>query len=122
MRKSPATLADGGRSVALVMRLTREFVRPHAKQIVVAFVLMGARATGARFSFVAALLLVYAPLKSLANLNASLQEGLAGAQRVFEVLDLETTIRDMPVPDPCASPPSGLRRGPAPTPFGLPLD
>jgi subfamily B ATP-binding cassette protein MsbA len=59
-------------------------------------VITGARTTGALFSFVAALLLAYAPLKSLANLNASLQEGLAGAQRVFEVLDVEPRIRDMP--------------------------
>jgi len=42
------------------------------------------------------LLLAYQPLKSLANLNASLQEGLAAAERVFEVLDVEPTIRDMP--------------------------
>ena len=42
MRKYPALLEDGGRSVALVARLTREFVRPHTKQIAFAFVLMGA--------------------------------------------------------------------------------
>ena len=51
---------------------------------------------GALFSFITALLLAYQPLKSLANLNASLQEGLAAAQRIFEVLDIEPTIRDMP--------------------------
>jgi subfamily B ATP-binding cassette protein MsbA len=33
-------------------------------------------------------------MKSLANLNASLQEGLAAAQRLFEVLDIEPAIRD----------------------------
>jgi len=48
------------------------------------------------FSFITALLLAYQPLKSLANLNASLQEGLAAAQRIFEVLDVEPTIRDRP--------------------------
>src|SRR5215467_8918345 len=42
MRKYPALLEDGGRSFALVTRLTREFVRPHTKQIAFAFVLMGA--------------------------------------------------------------------------------
>ncbi len=41
MRKYSATLGDGGRSVALVTRLTREFVRPHAKRIAVAFLMMG---------------------------------------------------------------------------------
>src|SRR5260370_19418736 len=35
-------------------------------------------------------------MNSLAVLNASLQEGLAAAQRIFEVLDLEPTIRDRP--------------------------
>ena len=59
-------------------------------------VITGARTPGALFSFITALLLAYQPLKSLANLNASLQEGLAAAQRVFEVLDVEPSIRDMP--------------------------
>src|SRR5436305_14515893 len=59
-------------------------------------VIAGARTPGELFSFITALLLAYQPLKSLANLNASLQEGLAAAQRIFEVLDLEPTIRDMP--------------------------
>ena len=59
-------------------------------------VISGARTAGALFSFITALLLAYQPLKSLANLNASLQEGLAAAQRIFEVLDIEPTIRDMP--------------------------
>ena len=58
-------------------------------------VISGARTPGALFSFITALLLAYQPLKSLANLNASLQEGLAAAQRIFEVLDVEPTIRDM---------------------------
>src|SRR6516165_5273747 len=59
-------------------------------------VISGARTPGALFSFITALLLAYQPLKSLANLNASLQEGLAAAVRVFEVLDVEPTIREMP--------------------------
>jgi subfamily B ATP-binding cassette protein MsbA len=59
-------------------------------------VISGARTPGALFSFITALLLAYQPLKSLANLNASLQEGLAAAQRIFEVLDVEPAIRDMP--------------------------
>ncbi|MFZ3234783.1 MAG: ABC transporter transmembrane domain-containing protein [Stellaceae bacterium] len=59
-------------------------------------VIAGARTPGAFFSFVTALLLAYQPLKSLANLNASLQEGLAAAHRIFQVLDVEPTIRDLP--------------------------
>jgi subfamily B ATP-binding cassette protein MsbA len=59
-------------------------------------VISNARTPGAFFSFMTALLLAYQPLKSLANLNASLQQGLAAAQRLFEVLDVEPTIRDRP--------------------------
>jgi subfamily B ATP-binding cassette protein MsbA len=59
-------------------------------------VISGARTPGAFFSFITALLLAYQPMKSLANLNASLQEGLAAAQRIFQVLDVEPTIRDLP--------------------------
>jgi subfamily B ATP-binding cassette protein MsbA len=59
-------------------------------------VITGARTPGAFFSFITALLLAYQPMKSLANLNASLQEGLAGAQRVFAVLDIEPSIQDAP--------------------------
>ncbi|HEV2186219.1 MAG TPA: ABC transporter transmembrane domain-containing protein [Stellaceae bacterium] len=57
-------------------------------------VIEGARTPGAFFTFITALLLAYQPLKSLANLNASLQEGLAAAQRLFQVLDIEPSIRD----------------------------
>ena len=58
-------------------------------------VISGARTPGALFSFITALLLAYQPLKSMANLNASLQEGLAVGQRIFEVLDVEPDIRDL---------------------------
>ena len=34
-----------------------------------------------------ALLLAYQPVKALGNLNISIQEGLAGAERIFELLD-----------------------------------
>ncbi len=63
-------------------------------------VIVGTRTPGAFFSFITALLLAYQPLKSLANLNASLQEGLAAAQRIFQVLDVEPTIRDTPAARP----------------------
>jgi subfamily B ATP-binding cassette protein MsbA len=59
-------------------------------------VIAGSRTPGAFFSFITALLLAYQPVKSLAVLNASLQEGLAAAQRIFDVLDIEPLIRDQP--------------------------
>jgi len=51
---------------------------------------------GELISFLTALLLSYEPVKRLANLNASLQEGLAAAQRLFAALDVEPSIRDLP--------------------------
>jgi subfamily B ATP-binding cassette protein MsbA len=51
---------------------------------------------GSFFSFITALLLAYEPMKRLANLNASLQEGLAGAQRMFDLLDTEPKLHQAP--------------------------
>src|SRR5581483_5036516 len=65
-------------------------------------VISQSRSPGAFFSFITALLLAYQPMKSLAGLNANLQEGLAAAQRVFDVLDIEPTIRDAPGARPLA--------------------
>jgi len=59
-------------------------------------VIGGHTTPGTFFSFVTALLLAYQPLKSLANFNANLQEGLAAAQRIFQLLDLEPEIQDRP--------------------------
>jgi subfamily B ATP-binding cassette protein MsbA len=57
-------------------------------------VIAAATDAGAFFSFITALLLAYEPLKRLANLNTSLQEGLAGTQRLFALLDIEPGIRE----------------------------
>jgi len=51
---------------------------------------------GAFFSFITALLMAYEPMKRLANLNANVQEGLAGAARMFDLLDIEPHILDHP--------------------------
>ncbi len=83
-RASPMMEALGGAAIAVVIAYGGYQV------------IHDARTPGAFFSFITALLLAYQPVKSLANLNASLQEGLAAAQRVFEVLDIEPEIRDLP--------------------------
>jgi len=59
-------------------------------------VISGSTTPGAFFSFIAALLMAYQPAKSIANLNATLQEGLAAAARVFKLLDVEPEVRDRP--------------------------
>lgn len=56
----------------------------------------GALTPGAFFAFVTAMLLAYRPLKALANLNATLQEGLAASQRVFDILDTAPRIVEAP--------------------------
>jgi ATP-binding cassette, subfamily B, bacterial MsbA len=65
-------------------------------------VIDGIRTPGAFFSFVTALLLAYQPMKNLASLNVALQEGLAGAQRIFDMLDIEPEIHDRPRAKPLA--------------------
>jgi ATP-binding cassette, subfamily B, bacterial MsbA len=65
-------------------------------------VITEARSPGAFFSFITALLLAYQPMKALASLNANLQEGLAAAQRIFTVLDVEPEIREAPDARPLA--------------------
>ncbi len=65
-------------------------------------VISEARSPGAFFSFITALLLAYQPMKALASLNANLQEGLAAAQRIFTVLDVEPEIREAPEAKPLA--------------------
>ena len=59
-------------------------------------VIEGATTTGTFFSFITALLMAYDPMKRLAGLNANIQTGLAGADRLYWLLDQEPTIRDKP--------------------------
>jgi len=59
-------------------------------------VIAGRTTPGAFFSFVTALLLAYQPIRSLASLNVTLQEGLAAATRVFQLLDMQPSIREKP--------------------------
>ena len=59
-------------------------------------VMEGTRTTGTFFSFITALLLAYDPMKRIVVLNARLQEGLAAADRVFELLDVHPTVTDRP--------------------------
>ena len=51
------------------------------------FVLNETMTTGQFMSFLVSLLLAYQPVKALGNLNISVQEGLAGAERIFNLLD-----------------------------------
>ncbi|MGC0371323.1 MAG: hypothetical protein DGJ47_000009 [Rickettsiaceae bacterium] len=54
----------------------------------------GAMTTGTLMGFIGAFVSAYRPFKSLVSLNVNLQEGLAAANRVFNILDLQPTIKD----------------------------
>jgi subfamily B ATP-binding cassette protein MsbA len=47
------------------------------------------------FSFLAAMMLAYQPVRSLATLNIAIQQGLAGAKRVLPIIDDKPEIRDL---------------------------
>ncbi len=59
------------------------------------------------FIFLFAMLQLMSPLKSLSNVNATLQEGLAAAVRIFGILDTKPAIVSRPDARPC----SGIRSG-----------
>ncbi len=56
----------------------------------------GRLTTGEFAAFIAALLLMYGPVKKLSRVNASLQQAIAAAERVFEVLDRHTEVVEKP--------------------------
>lgn len=55
---------------------------------------MGEGSVGAFSGFVGALLMAAQPVRAIGTLNAALQEGLAAAQRIFELEDQKPTITD----------------------------
>lgn len=57
-------------------------------------VIEGRISTGSLFAFITAFVSAYRPFKSLVSLNVNLQEGLAAANRVFNILDLEPKVSD----------------------------
>jgi subfamily B ATP-binding cassette protein MsbA len=59
-------------------------------------VIRGEATPGTFFSFLAALLMLYEPVKRLSGINNTVQQGLAAAVRIFEVLDTVPEIRDQP--------------------------
>lgn len=59
-------------------------------------ILDGQQTVGSFMSFFFAVFLAYQPMRSLAAMNATLQEGLAAAFRIFTLIDYEPKIRDKP--------------------------
>ncbi len=59
-------------------------------------IMAGKTTAGALFGFITAFFSAYRPYKSLVALNVHLQEGLAAAKRLFQILDIEPKIQDLP--------------------------
>ncbi|MDJ0683877.1 MAG: ABC transporter ATP-binding protein [Alphaproteobacteria bacterium] len=59
-------------------------------------IMSGDTTVGAFMAFFTAVLIAYQPVRGLANLFSTLQEGLAAARRVFDVIDYQPSIIDAP--------------------------
>jgi subfamily B ATP-binding cassette protein MsbA len=108
--------AESARAAAMIARLFQlkyhavriggisspvmEMIGGLALAVVIAYggwqVVDGTSSPGMFFSFVAALLFAYQPLKNFAKLHTQVQEGLAAAERVYAVLDRAPRITDRP--------------------------
>ena len=47
------------------------------------------------FSFLAAMMLAYQPVRSLATLNVGINQGLSAARRILPIIDIENKIKDI---------------------------
>jgi len=63
-------------------------------------VIVGARTQGDFLAFLVALFLLYDPFKKLTRMNSTVQQGLSGAERIFEILDNEPTVLEVEDPVP----------------------
>ncbi|MHB8770701.1 MAG: lipid A export permease/ATP-binding protein MsbA [Syntrophales bacterium] len=59
-------------------------------------VIHGNSTPGTFFSFLTALIMLYEPVKRLTNVNNTIQQGIAGAERVFGIIDLVPEIKNAP--------------------------
>jgi subfamily B ATP-binding cassette protein MsbA len=57
-------------------------------------VITGSSTAGTFFSFMAAVLMLYDPVKKLSGLNNAVQQGLAAADRVFDIIETESGIKE----------------------------
>ncbi|MBA3270592.1 MAG: ABC transporter ATP-binding protein [Acidobacteria bacterium] len=56
---------------------------------------LGNLSAGEFTSFVAALLLMYGPVKKLSRVNANLQQAIAASERIFELMDQHTEVKEL---------------------------
>lgn len=63
-------------------------------------VIEGGRTQGEFMAFMTAMFLMYQPFKHLTRTYSTIQQGIAGAERIYEVLDVESEIKDRPEASP----------------------
>jgi len=68
-------------------------------------VIHGESTPGTFFSFMAAVMMMYAPVKKLSKLNNAIQRGMAAADRVFDILETESDIQEPINPRSMPNPP-----------------
>jgi subfamily B ATP-binding cassette protein MsbA len=61
-------------------------------------VIKGTYTTGTFVSFLAAVLMLYEPVKRLSRFNNALQQGLAATDRIFDIIETEPDIQESPNP------------------------
>ena len=61
-------------------------------------VIAGDYTTGTFISFLAAVLLLYAPIKNLSKLNNAIQQGLAATDRVFDIIEKKSEVKEQENP------------------------
>ena len=72
-------------------------------------VLNGSSTPGTFFSFIAAVLLLYDPAKRLSGVNNAVQQGMSAVDRVFDILETQSEIREEVNPVVIASRPHRVR-------------
>ena len=81
---SPVMALLGGIGIAIVI-----FYGGHE-------VISGRSTPGTFFSFIAAVMMLYDPMRKLSPLNNTIQEGVAAVVRIYDILDTESDIKDRP--------------------------
>jgi subfamily B ATP-binding cassette protein MsbA len=61
-------------------------------------VITGTSTPGTFFAFIAAVIMMYDPVKKVSRLHATIQEGLAAADRVFDIIERKSDIKEVPTP------------------------
>ena len=100
---------DNDKFYNIILRIVRmdarlapmiEFIGALAAGVVLFFggrdVIQGVWSPGDFMVFFYAVTKMYKPVKSFASVNSQIQNGLSGAERVFDILDQEPSVRDLP--------------------------